>query len=359
MSKRRAENGGRHLAVRLGGFTVIGSLLLFLLSMRLPDPVSFKICQASRMNGFSLAELLVPREHIQSQELTRDEIVPLDMPEVVDAEGLAELNFDRQSAGQPEFLDGPDRIVGLELNGESRAYPVSLLAIHQVVNDELGGVPLLVSYCPWCDAVLVFDRRVGDDTLLFAASGLLYSSNMLMYDRTERRGQESLWCQLQGRAVSGPQAVAGATLSMLPAELLNWGGWLAIHPDTEVAVVRDAEESPLAMDFDAYYLEAKLRYPAWPRLSGSSPLHAFERVVAVGNESGWTVYPLRQLEQELGSGSWLEMNGAVFSLSRPVEHIPATVQVVPADGADVRIAYSLWFAWYAMHPESEIFPVLE
>ena len=345
--------------MRLAGFTAIAILLLLLLSMRLPEPVSFKLSQASRMNGFSLADLLVPREHIQSQELTRDEIVPLDMPEVVDAEGLAEFNFDRQAAGHYEFLDGPDRIVGLELNGESRAYPVSLLAIHQVVNDELGGVPLLVSYCPWCDAVLVFDRRVGEDALMFAASGLLYSSNMLMYDRTERRGQESLWCQLQGRAVSGPQAVAGATLSMLPAELLNWAGWLAIHPDTGVAVERDAKQGPLEVDFDAYYLEAKLRYPAWPQLPGSSPLHAFERVVAVGNDDSWTVYPLRQLERELGSGSWQEMNGAVFSLCGPAEQIPAAVRVVPADGADVRIAYSLWFAWYAMHPESEIFPVLE
>src|SRR5690606_25839457 len=289
----------------------------------------------------------------------RDAIVAIDMPDIVDAEGLAELNFDNQRAGRRDYLDAGDRVVGLEINGGIRAYPLSMLAVHQVVNDELGGVPVLVSYCPWCDAVLVFDRRVGDQTLQFAVSGLLYSSNMLMYDRSERRGQESLWCQLQGRAVSGPQGQARAQLAMLPAQLVDWKSWLELHPDTGVALAWEEQPAALETDYEAYYLEAKLRHAAWPALPESSPLHAFDRVIALGNDSGWTVYPVRQLRLELQQGNGLEMNGAVLSLAQPADGGEAEVLVRPTQDSDVRIAYALWFAWYAMHPESEIFPVLE
>ena len=103
-----------------------------------------------------------------------------------------------------------------------RAYPLRVLVWHEVVNDTVSGLPILVTYNPLSEGIAVFDRRVAGRTLSFGVSGLLYQSNLLMYDRDGTRGAESLWSQLQARAVSGPAAGAGQTLELVPFALARW-----------------------------------------------------------------------------------------------------------------------------------------
>ena len=194
--------------------------------------------------------------------------------------------------------------------------------------------------------------------LEFGVSGLLHNSNMLLFDKA-RRGEESLWSQLRGQAVSGPQA--GSELEQLPLQLLDWGSWLAMHPASSVAVP-DLEELP-DYSVDAYVdyrTEARLRYPAWPQLPEDSPLHAFEQVIAVDNGSGWLVLPLRQLSRELGTGNSLALHGASFMLSSPADpEMEPQVLVEALPDEEIRFVHAYWFAWYATHPESEIFPLLD
>ena len=128
------------------------------------------------------------------------------------------------------YLPGPRGSVTVTLNGESRAYPLLVMQCHEIANDTLGGVPIAVTYNPLCDSVVVFDRRVGDEVLEFGVSGLLYSSNMLMFDRRPDALGESLWCQLLGRAISGP--LVDTPLAVLDAAVTDWAGWLADHPGT-------------------------------------------------------------------------------------------------------------------------------
>ncbi len=129
-----------------------------------------------------------------------------------------------------------------EGDGRARAYPLSVLDRHEVVNDRFEprtkargtpsdggpGGPLLVTYCPLCGSGVVAERRVGDRVTPFGVSGLLWRGNLVLYDRATG----SLWSQLLGRAIRGPRT--GERLRLLPSRLTTWGEWREGHPDTRV-----------------------------------------------------------------------------------------------------------------------------
>ena len=85
-------------------------------------------------------------------------------------------------------------VIGLTINGKSRAYPLRILTWHEIVNDELAGTPVTVTYCPLCNSTIVFDRRIDGKVLDFGTTGKLRNSDMVMYDRQT----ESWWQQLYG-----------------------------------------------------------------------------------------------------------------------------------------------------------------
>lgn len=108
---------------------------------------------------FDLSDLRVERDEILRGGPPKDGI-----PAVTDPDTVA--------VGDADFLREDDRIVAVEMEGEARAYPIRMLNWHEIVNDELGGVPIAVIYCPLCDSVSVVDRRIEDETLTFGVSGL-------------------------------------------------------------------------------------------------------------------------------------------------------------------------------------------
>jgi hypothetical protein len=130
------------------------------------------------------------------------------------------------------LLRPSDFVIGVEIEDDARAYPVKLLALHEVVNDVVGGRPIVVTWCPLCSSALVFDRRVGGKTLTFGVSGFLYQANQVLYDIQTR----SLWSQLATGAVTG--AMRGQRLELLPAVEQPWSAWRAAQPTTRVLSIR-------------------------------------------------------------------------------------------------------------------------
>ena len=128
----------------------------------------------------------------------------------------------------PDAADWPEGepVVGLALNGAARAYPAGILYRRELVNDVVGGVPALVSWCPLCYTALAHERRLDAATPVFGNQGALYRGAMTWYDHATG----SVWSQPLGAAIAGPQA--GRRLALLPAQLTTWGQWRAAHPDT-------------------------------------------------------------------------------------------------------------------------------
>lgn len=130
-----------------------------------------------------------------------------------------------EPASQVTWLDEREPVLALELGGQSRAYPVQVLTWHEIVNDTVGGIPVAVTYCPLCNSALAFGRELEDHLVTFGTSGSLYNSALVMYDRQT----ESLWSQIEGRAIAG--ALTGTSLERIPVATVPWSTWSEAHPD--------------------------------------------------------------------------------------------------------------------------------
>lgn len=289
----------------------------------------------SPRSAFDLGNLTVPRDLVRSGGPPVDGIPSLTHPKFV-------------LGTQAGFLQGADRVIGIASGKVAKAYPLKILNYHEAVNDQVGGRPVLVTYCPLCDSVAVFDRRIGDNVLEFGISGLLYNSNVLLYDRG-KRGARSLWSQLQATAVAGP--LVGRKLQSLRFELTAWQDWLQRYPKTVVlststGVPRDYRRSP----YGPYFQTPRLMFPVRPIDRRHAPK---ERVLGVWTNNVARAYPL----------SLFGKGGQPQVFTDRIGDKQLTIKVNPGTGtfvvkqADEGIHWmnSLWFAWAAFHPDTEIF----
>ncbi|MEZ3115696.1 DUF3179 domain-containing (seleno)protein [Halobaculum sp. MBLA0147] len=143
-----------------------------------------------------------------------------------------------------------DDVVVVEIDGAVRGYPIRYLTYHEIVDDELAGVPIAVTWCPLCGSVLVFDRRVDDRTLTFGVSGKLADDTLVMYDH--ETGSE--WKQSLSRAIAGE--LAGTELTVLPAAVTTYERFRETHPDAAVLAAPGGasetasdDDEPAAIDY--------------------------------------------------------------------------------------------------------------
>lgn len=160
------------------------------------------------------------------------------------------------SVDNSQFMSNSDTVIGLEVNGTSKAYPLSILVWHEIVNDEIGGIPVSVTYCPLCYTNQVFERVIDGETVEFGTSGKLYNSNLLMYDRLT----ESYWSQALGMAVTGK--LTGYKLNLIPFDVITWGDWKILHPDTLVLTTDTGHIRAYTTDpYGNYYTEPRIMFP--------------------------------------------------------------------------------------------------
>ncbi|MGF1625712.1 MAG: DUF3179 domain-containing protein [Alphaproteobacteria bacterium] len=128
--------------------------------------------------------------------------------------------------GDPAIeLSDHEPVIAFIHDGDARAYPLRVLMFHEIVNDEVGSVPVAVTYCPLCNASKVFDRRLDGRVYDFGTTGKLRNSDLVMYDRQT----ESWWQQFSGEGIVG--TMTGARLAMLPSRLMPYGLFASNHPD--------------------------------------------------------------------------------------------------------------------------------
>lgn len=149
----------------------------------------------------------------------RDRIPPIDDP-VFEAIASADWLDDREPGALVHFGD------------DTRFYPLSILTRHEIVNDEFGDAPVVVTFCPLCNTAISFDARVDGQTLRFGVSGLLRNSDLVMWDDATT----SLWQQITGEAVVGE--FAGTQLELIPTSIVSYGDVLENFPDA-VSLSRD------------------------------------------------------------------------------------------------------------------------
>lgn len=126
------------------------------------------------------------------------------------------------------WIESQEPVIALEYEGEARAYPLQILIWHEIVNDNISGDPLLVTFCPLCYSALVFERTVDGETLEFGVSGFLRHSDLVMFDRKT----ETLWQQFTGKAIVGDYV--GTTLKQVPSQIISFAQFRENYPDGKV-----------------------------------------------------------------------------------------------------------------------------
>jgi len=365
-----ATHAPKMLTWRAGGWVVAGAFLatLAVLGFALIGPLSGVRPVGDGRDpatyGFDLSGLILPREGLAASGNPRDFLASLDAPATMRGSEMVAHNAQRRG----KYVVTGDRVIGVFLGGVARAYPLRLMNVHEVCNDEIAGIPIAVTYSPLTDSAVVFDRRVGNRTVMLGVSGLLYNSNTLYYDRGGEGHVPSLWSQLAFRAIAGPEA--GTPLELIPGvSVSNWGSWLMTHPETEVVMPAESDERRMkSTSYERYWRDGRVEFPVValepPPSERTKPIGAisvrtgalFDQVLppmtyvmAVRRADDWVVVPLPEivrlclpptgLAETSGFGAPITWRG-VPELGAVVVSPPPNPVVIPCR----------WFAWDAFHP---------
>ena len=284
-------------------------------------------------NGFDLTGALIPVDEILSGGPPRDGIPAINEPKF-------------ESAGEADWLRDKDRVLALVIQGQARAYPIRILNWHEIVNDKVGDQRFAVTYCPLCGTGVVFSTNIANTSLQFGVSGLLYNSDVLLYDRNT----ESLWSQIMGKAVAGK--LKGTLLPQIPVTHTSWKDWVKNHPDTMVlsrdtGSQRNYRNSPYA----GYEKTRRLYF----KVSHKSPAnyHPKERVIGLEINGHFKAYPYKELSKNGKAEFTDSFAGSNLKISWNEE--AQSGNITNTDGKALPVISSYWFAWFTFHPDTEIY----
>ena len=282
-----------------------------------------------------------------------------------------------------QFVSDSDVVIGLEINGESRAYPLFILVWHEIVNDEFGGLPVAVTYCPLCYTNQVFERILNGTEVEFGTSGKLYNSNLLMYDRWT----DSYWSQGLGLAVTGE--LTGMQLKTIPFDVITWGDWKKLYPNTLVLTTETGHLRSYATDpYGDYYTDPRIIFPVD---NSDDRMHPKEIIIGFHEDGIYKAYRQNDVDlykiinDEIGNTSLMlvsqfsqnsrafdrTLDGEVLEFKIVEEKImdTNTNSVWNYDGIAISgplegnkltrmsIEPGFWFEWVAFHPDTEVWQV--
>lgn len=262
----------------------------------------------------------------------QDCIPSVEDPQFVAAESLSEV------------LD-PDSL-GIVIAEANRFYPFPMLETHELVNETLpDGTPVLISYCPLCGTGIVFDRRIAGEPVEFGVSGMLWQSNLLMYNRAEELTEQNLWSQVLGQAVVGERA--GEKLTVLPSDIITFKQWLETNPQGETLVTGDPENP-----YDGAYVDVALRFGPNFDATQEQLLPADTYVHGIVLYGVPKAYVTENLEDGLidivaGERIFVERTDTQIRFMQPnAENGEAPTELPDVEG--------FWFSWVAAHPDTQL-----
>lgn len=290
-----------------------------------------------------------PLQEIESV-VPKDAIPSIDDPQFVP---VGEVRLEEDGAGASKrilTLSERDPVISVEINGEVRAYPLRIMMYHEIVNDVVGGEPVVVTYCPLCNTGIVFNRVIDGAPVDFGVSGKLRKSSLIMYDRRT----ESWWQQYTGEAIVG--AMAGRKLERRVTRLESFKSFARRYPEGSVLTPNDPSAAPYGRN--PYLSYDSERRPFLYRGGMPKGIEPLARVVVVDD----TAYSLALLseEGEIVDGdirlSWKEGQASALDTARISEGREVgdvVVQRRTADGEWRDIAYDVVFAFvfHAFRPD--------
>ena len=231
------------------------------------------------------------------------------------------------------------------IDGQARAYPRFITVWHEIVNESAGGKPIAITYCPLTGSTLVFSGQLADGrTTTFGTSGMLYNSNLVMYDRTTK----SMWPQLLGVAVRGERK--GERLSEIGgAVTTTFGRWKAKFPDG-VVLSKDTGHTRAygTWPYGDYDTSGTVMFPV---RATDDRFHRKKIVVGIRMNGAALAIPKDEFAQRREAN--IDVGGRELVARYDIEL--DAVRVLDRRTLDPVSAYNvMWFAWYAFNPRTEV-----
>lgn len=288
-------------------------------------------------------------------------------------------------AAKASYLRDNEKVFGVLLGGEARAYPLRMLDWHEMLNDEVGGRPVTLSYCTLCGSGILYDTRTpSGKSYTFGTSGLLYRSNKLMVDRQTL----SLWNNLTGEPVVGRLANSPIQLPILPLTLTTWKEWRSRHPDTTALALDAALAGRFGFNYQPGAADRQRRGVSFPVWNKSDALDPKAEVFALRVGDPPKVYPVETLiaerivNDQVGEAPGVAVvviadpeSGAVRAFRRGDRTFRSgpdgglrdqddrqwqiTEEALRAENQEAleRLPshQAFWFGWYGFYPTSEVY----
>ena len=284
-------------------------------------------------NGFLLKDLRVPPEAILSGGPPKDGIPSIDRPVFV-------------LADQADYLEEEDQVLSVSWKGETRAYPLRILDWHEIVNDEFDGQRIIVTYCPLCGSGMSFVGEVNGKSRTFGVSGLLYNSDVLMYDRET----ESLWSQIMASSVAGEES--GTKLAFVPTRMMRWKMWKQQFGTGKVLSPETGYDRPYKeVAYAQYRSSDRVIFPLTHR---RNTVPQKEWVLGIAYQGKAIAYPFRELKKLKGPLGG-ELGGIAYTVRFDAATRSAFVQMEEERSVQIKVLTLYWFAWYAFHPETDVY----
>jgi len=300
----------------------------YLLLLAILMPLTSWASDATK-NGFSLTNSLIPTTEILGGGPAKDGIPAIDTPKFIPANDASHLSAD-------------SRVLGVRHNGISKAYPIGIMNWHEIVNDHFAKEAVSVTFCPLCGTGIAYITPANSSG--FGVSGLLYNSDVLLYDRKT----ESLWSQIRAQAISGP--LVGQQLIRIPVKHTSWNDWRQQHPATlvlseDTGFKRDYQRDPYSgyIDSEGIYFPVKHRDPRY---------HPKARVIGIELDGHSKAYPFSALAKTNGRIND-KIGNHTINIHYNDEHQSGVIY--DANGKELSTITAFWFAWYAFHPKTEVF----
>lgn len=274
---------------------------------------------------------IVDPEKIVSGGPPMDGIPSIDHPKYVTLE----------EAGR--WIQDNELVLAIIYKDVKRVYPLQIMVWHEIVNDDIAGDPILITYCPLCGSGIAYERKINGEEVEFGTSGKLYNSNLVMYDRKTN----SYWSQIDGLAILGE--LAGTRLKPVSIDTVVWRDWRKAHPDSEVLSQDTGYVRPYGKDpYGSYYEDSFLFFPVENRDDRIHP-----KTVIFGIEVNGTYKAYR--EDDLEELKVIEdtVNGIKIKIERNDAGIVKITNTVT--GEEIVKERDFWFAWYAFHPDTELY----
>ncbi|MCF6321900.1 MAG: DUF3179 domain-containing protein [Rhizobiaceae bacterium] len=275
-------------------------------------------------------------------------------------DGIAAINNPKfVSIEEAGALSDRDPVIGVEINGDARAYPLSVLMRHEIANDVIGGQAVTVTFCPLCNSAVIFDAMIDGKKHDFGTTGRLRNSDLVMYDRQT----ETWWQQFTGEALIGEYV--GKRLKMIPSRMESFANFKKRFPNGKVL----AGETGSTASLSSYGINPYTGYDsaAKPFLyNGEMPegIDPMERVVVVQDKEAplaVAVLSVREKGKMSVGGyeiTWSEGQASALDTSRISDgrEVGNVVVTRMKDGKALDVVYDVTFAFvaHAFMPDTPI-----